>query len=288
MPLNKEKSLFKITRNTYQLQRRPSHTHMITNHEYMGINIIELERGTILDTISYPPQFLSAGGIATAWCLSSHGREMVVFDGEHRVACWLALDGSGESLDISNYPDWKITFDLRYFWDTKLWVVASKNHALYRLDATGNTLAFVPQRHSRARQANPRWAEVKGELFPIFCTILQVDSDLERFLFHIKGEYKIGVASWNNGEFHTCFYPDTVSRLAASQKHLFVMEEYQVNMIDIYSQKVVEKLSPPSGLRYVGLDVIYDQNHSAQSLVLGCQEEHLLGENYLLVYQLNE
>jgi hypothetical protein len=274
-----------FTSDVYRVQRRPSHRQLIVNDNYQGIAILDPWRNAEPERVRFMPGFAGAE-VIDGWCFRADGQAALVLNEEQRTGAWLSLVG-GPSFDLAA-PPLRVVTDLRYFWERDdFWLSGGKAFAFFHLTWRDERPTFEKASSIEVRKRQTAWRQSLDSLSVESCTVLRVEPDQGRMLFHdaADGSGRIGVVSWRGGESWSIPFAGEVPALACQGTRLFVLREHET--LRISRQGDLEAIYPaPEGFHFVGLDTFPSAPGSPAALALVCSAFKDSAQSLVRVYPL--
>jgi hypothetical protein len=261
----KEPITFDLDLEAYRVQRRPAHAQLVINDSDRGLAVVNVPTGTIAMRIAFPSRYAANCGI-DSWCMRADGDAIIAFHDDANYACWFSL--RDETSHVVSHPAWPVTYAMPYDWrGDVLWVKDPDAFRFAVLRDAGTE--FLKDDGFQALQEDRAWRRATDRLRRANGYCSRVEPEHGRLLYVAvdDDDTRVGVIGWMDEPDLSVQVTKRPQRLAAHQRHLFLLEEYEAQLIDA-AGRVLGQFPAPEGFRFVGLDTVLDQDGSGFSLVL--------------------
>lgn len=261
---------FEIALDIYWVQRRPGHSHIITNNAYDGLLVLDPWSGEVVQRCRLPSSYNPRGTINYV-CLRADGAvAMVLNDDDGCSAALTPLDGSPAA--GAQHPSWRDTQAMPYDWRGEdLWL---KDPDLYDFGVIRGTdlSTFEASDGFQALQVNRSWRRAIDRMrrFRGYCK--RVEPDRGRMLWLAPGDEDhparaIGLVSWVDEPDVSVPVVKTPSRMAMVEDRFVAMYEYETVVLAT-DGSIVERHVPPPMHHYVAVEGLPARDGRPAAIVL--------------------
>jgi hypothetical protein len=250
-----ETTFFEIDAEIFRIQRRPGHDEIVANDGLLGLQIIDVARGTTLSRFQFADGFTD-GGTFDGWCIRADGDAAVVFNDDARTACWFSF--RDRSVSLLEHPSWPITINTPYDWrgDT-LWLKDPDSFQFGAIRHAEGCAVFKELDGHELLQGNREWRRALDRLRRTDGRCMRTQPDRARLLYAVPAPTStFGMIGWVDEPEISCQSTATGHRLVLTDDRRFVLlNEYEATVIDERGA-VLTRLAAPSGYQFVDLDVV--------------------------------
>jgi hypothetical protein len=256
---------FDLALEIYQIQRRPSSSQLFLNDEYRGLCVLDIATQELVARIPFPAGYAPSGGV-DSWCLRADGDAAIVFHDEDDRACWFSLQERTSRL--VSHPPWPTTQGMPYDWrGDVLWLMDPDSFRFAALH--GGETVFREADGFQALQENRAWRRSVDRLRRANGACLRVEPDHAHLLYVATNDTstQAGIMGWVDQIDLAVPIAAAPPRIAAHQRQLFLLQEYEAMLVDT-AGAVVRRFPAPDGFRFIGLDTVPADGGAKASLVL--------------------
>jgi hypothetical protein len=260
-----EPAQFDLALEVHQIQRRPSFRQLLLNEDYRGLCVLDISTHKLVLNIPFPADYASDGGIDN-WCLRADGDAAIVFRDDDDAACWFSLREQ-TSRSVS-HPPWSTTQGMPYDWrGDALWLMDPESFRFAVL--YGGETVFRETDGFQALQENRAWRRSVDRMRRAGGGCWRVEPEHARLLYVATNENgtQAGIIGWVDQIDLAVPVAVPPPRIAAHQRQLFLLHEYEAMQVDT-TGAVVRRFPVPEGFRFVGLDTVPADGRAEASLVL--------------------